>query len=81
MSKWLINPETKLKKEDGENTVKKVKEIIKTEKPKIDSLAIKLENDFKRKTDSINNIPIPAPDGDNQEITPEREEQADKLGL
>ena len=78
---WLANPDTKLNKEDGENIVKKVKPIIDDSKQNLDSLRVKLEEDFKRKTDSINNLPIPAPVDNDTIITPEKIKTADELGL
>jgi hypothetical protein len=78
---WLSNPDTKLNKEDGEKVVEKVKPIIEDSKQQLDSLKNKLEEDFKRKTDSINNLPIPAPVDNDTIITPEKIKTADESGF
>jgi hypothetical protein len=78
---WLANPETKLDKEDGEEVIKKVKPIIDDSKQKLDSLKNKLDEDFKRKVDSLENLPIPAPVDNDTIITPEKIKTADESGF
>jgi hypothetical protein len=78
---WITNPETKLDKEDGEKVIEKVKPIIDDSKQKLDSLKNKLDEDFKRKVDSLENLPIPAPVDNDTIITPEKIKTADEINL
>jgi hypothetical protein len=78
---WLANPETKLNKEDGKQVIEKVKPIIDDSKQKLDSLKNKLDEDFKRKVDSLENLPIPAPVDNDTIITPEKIKTADEINL